>query len=143
MRSTQVRGAGELIPQTLHVPTVALAIVVQVPDGAAASLDAPVFAVTAVGPPAALDAPSADHVGDLVPATAPHERGRHPGIPLDPHLDLLVVAFRHRLALFRGPPPSGIERMFEGKLTIRPGSDTGQVEAFPLLTAPRPSRYAA
>ena len=39
---------------------------VQVPDGTAPRLHAPVLPVAPVAPPAALEAPPADHVGDLV-----------------------------------------------------------------------------
>jgi hypothetical protein len=77
------------------VPTVAVAVVVQVPDRAAARLHPPVLAVSSVGPPPALDPPPPDHVGDLVPAAAPDERGGHPGVALDPNLDLLVVPLGH------------------------------------------------
>src|SRR3954449_12653022 len=81
------------VPQPFHVPAIALAIEVQIPDGAAARLDPPVLAVASVGPPLPLDPPLADHVGDLVPAPAPLERRRHPGVAFDE--DLFVEALGH------------------------------------------------
>src|ERR1700675_195399 len=64
------------VPQAFHVPQVPLPIEVEVPHCTAASLDAPVLAVAPVGPPAPLDPPLADHVGDLVPVPSPLERSR-------------------------------------------------------------------
>jgi hypothetical protein len=92
---TSLGHGGDSIPQPLHVPAIVLAVVVQVPDRAAACLDPPVLAVAAVGPPPALDPPPPDHVDHLVAAAAPLEDRRHPGVAFDPYL--LVESFRHRV----------------------------------------------
>ena len=100
-----------LVPQALHVPGVLRTVVVQVPHGAAAGLDAPVLAVAAVGPPAPLDPPPTDHVGDLVAAATPLEPRGHPGVALDQDL-LVVEPLRHR----RSAPTEGPSRTY-----VRPG----------------------
>src|SRR6185295_10698420 len=95
------------IPQPLHVPTVVVAVVVQVPDRATARLHPPVLAVTPVGPPPAFDPPPPDHVGHLVPAPAPDERRGHPRVAFDPNLDLLVVPLGHPSSSERTSPALG------------------------------------
>src|SRR5262245_61622006 len=111
--------APDSIPQALHVPTVAQAVVVQIPDGPAARLDPPVLAVSAVGPPAALDPPAPDHVGDLVPAAPPDEGRGHPGVPFDPNLDLLVVPLGH--AVSRSTPSEESNVCSRGNDECTPG----------------------
>src|SRR6266545_1877305 len=61
------RFARRSVPEALHVPPVGRPVVVQVPHRPAPGLHPPVLAVTAVGPPPALDPPPADHVGHVVP----------------------------------------------------------------------------
>src|SRR5262245_9653409 len=117
--------APDSIPQALHVPTVAQAVVVQVPDGPAARLDPPVLAVPAVGPPAALDPPTPDHIGDLVPAAPPDEGRGHPGVPFDPNLDLLVVPLGHRFSR-SDRPPKNRTYVREGTVNVRPAGDASQ-----------------
>src|SRR5262245_30992639 len=113
------------IPQALHVPTVAQAVVVQIPDGPAARLDPPVLAVSAVGPPPALDPPAPDHVGHLVPAAPPDEGRGHPGVPFDPNLDLLVVPLGHRFSR-SDRPPRNRTYVREGTMNVRPAGDASQ-----------------
>jgi hypothetical protein len=81
------------IPEPFHVPKVSDAVEVEVPDGASTRFDPPVLAIATVGPPAAFDLPSSDHIGDLVALASPLERTGHTGVTLDP--DLLVESFRH------------------------------------------------
>src|SRR5207247_3132157 len=74
------------VPQPFHVPAVALPVEVEIPDRAAARLDAPIFAIAAVVPPPALDPPLSDHIADLVPAPPPFAGRRQPTVALDPAL---------------------------------------------------------
>src|SRR5438093_5019365 len=85
---------GSSIPQPLYVPTIVLAIEVEVPHRAAPGLDPPILAIAAVCPAAALDPPLPDHIHDLVALPAPLEHRGHPSVAFDP--DLFVEALRHR-----------------------------------------------
>src|ERR1700693_6327972 len=105
------------------MPTIAVAIEVQVPDRSAASFDAPVLPIAAVVPPAALDAPLADHIDDLVAPASPLEhRGQSP-VAFDP--DLLVVPLRHGHA---APGSNAVNRTHVRvwRATLTPGSDIRQ-----------------
>src|SRR5512132_1024718 len=96
-------GNGSSIPQPFHVPTIVLAIEVEVPHGAAPSLDAPVLAVATVRPPSAFDPPFPDHVHDLVALPPPLEDRGHPRVAFD--TNLLVEALGHRLIPATGSVP--------------------------------------
>src|SRR5204863_9167509 len=89
------RGLTVSIPQPLQVPPPRPAVLVQVEHHPAARLDPPVLTLAAVLPPPALDPPPADHVADLVPASPPDERRRHPPIALHRHPVLVELAHRH------------------------------------------------
>jgi len=86
-------GTSGLIPEPFHVPTIVLAIEVEVPYRAPPSLDPPVLAVATIGPPAAFDPPPPDHVNDVVALPAPLEDRGHPRVTFDPNL--LVEALGH------------------------------------------------
>ena len=109
------RATARSIPQPFQVPTVVLAVEVQVPHRPAPGLDPPVLAVATVRPPAALDPPLPDHVADLV---APARATRRPTACLrrvrpEPPRRIASSSLR---SLARSVPlaPYRLEHMFEG-----------------------------
>src|SRR5947208_91642 len=117
-------GTSGLIPEPFHVPTIVLAIEVEVPHRTAPSLDPPVLAVATVSPPTAFDPPSPDHVHDLVALPAPLEDRGHPRVAFD--ANLLIEALRHGWILdlrpsrsLRSDPNRTYVRGWKGECTPR------------------------
>src|SRR3972149_5613241 len=82
--------------------------------------------------------PPADPVPPLVPPPPPHERRGHPGVSLDPDLHGLVVALGHLRASPDDHPLEVCEPNIcsRGRVTVRPGSDSGQAREWSLVRGP-------